>query len=213
MQMCAKCKKRVAVLFITRNEGLCLKCAKDLGIKPVNDILDKMGLTESDFDRLNTDMENFMGIILAAPEEDNEEGGAPAIDFSKLIRESGLMGSSKSWQKSERETQQQKPKRKFLSTYCKYITRMAAEGRWTALSGEAELCAFFRSYGRRQKNTLLWVSPASEKRLSRSISQRMGSGNVPYKLRARKFILVTWPLLLRVPFRGHLRQVWGSFRG
>ncbi|NLK39522.1 MAG: ATP-dependent Clp protease ATP-binding subunit [Clostridiales bacterium] len=206
MQMCAKCKKRVAVLFITRNEGLCLKCAKDLGIKPVNDILDKMGLTESDFDRLNTDMENFMGIILAAPEEDNEEGGAPAIDFSKLIRESGLMGSSKSWQKSERETQQQKPKRKFLSTYCKNITHMAAEGQLDRIVGrERELSRIIQILCRRQKNNpcLLGEPGVGKTAIAEALAQRIVSGNVPYKLQGKEIYLVDLAALVAgTQFRG-----------
>ena len=101
MEMCARCHKRMAVVFITRlengeskNEGICLKCAKELGIKPIDDILKKTGTSNEDFDRMTEDAEEFMqGMI---PAEDGEEpsvdGGAPAIDFNKVLRDSGLGG-------------------------------------------------------------------------------------------------------------------------
>ena len=94
MEMCSRCHKRVAVVFITRiennetkNEGICLKCAKELGIKPVNDMLEKMGISEDDLDSLTTDMDGMMGGLIPA---DDEEGGAPAIDLPKIFSESGF---------------------------------------------------------------------------------------------------------------------------
>ena len=100
MEMCARCHKRMAVVFITRlengetkNEGICLKCAKELGIKPIDDILKKMGISSEEFDRMSEDAEEFMqGLV---PNEDSDEvsaddGGAPAVDFGKILRESGL---------------------------------------------------------------------------------------------------------------------------
>ena len=96
MEMCARCHKRMAVVFITRlengetkNEGICLKCAKELGIKPIDDILKKMGISNEDFEQMTEDAEEFMqGMI---PAEDGDEsnppdGGAPAIDFNKVLR-------------------------------------------------------------------------------------------------------------------------------
>ena len=67
MVMCSRCKKRMAVVFIShldngvpKQDGLCIKCAKELGIKPVNDIISNMGLSDEDLDRMNSEMENFM---------------------------------------------------------------------------------------------------------------------------------------------------------
>ena len=102
--MCARCQKRVAVVFITKlennqtiNEGLCLKCAKDLGIKPVNDMLEKMGITEEDFDRLSEDMKDMFdnipdGAMIENEGDDNEDGGAPAIELPKIFQDLGFGG-------------------------------------------------------------------------------------------------------------------------
>ena len=69
MEMCARCKKRVAVVFVSRlengqtvNEGICLKCARELGIKPVNDIIEKMGITDDDLEQMDAEMENMLSI-------------------------------------------------------------------------------------------------------------------------------------------------------
>ena len=98
MEMCARCHKRVAVVFITRlengetkNEGICLKCARELGIKPIDDILKKMGITNEEFDQMADSAEDFMqGMVPSEDGENPEDGGAPAVDFGKLMRESGL---------------------------------------------------------------------------------------------------------------------------
>ena len=96
MEMCARCHKRVAVVFITRlengetkNEGICLKCARELGIKPIDDILKKMGITNEEFDQMADSAEDFMqGMVPNEDGENPEDGGAPAVDFGKLMRES-----------------------------------------------------------------------------------------------------------------------------
>ena len=91
IQKCARCQKRPAVVFITRleagktvNEGLCLICAKDLGIKPINDILKKMGVSDEDIENMTGEME---GLIEAGQDLD---GGAPAIDFPKIFSNMNL---------------------------------------------------------------------------------------------------------------------------
>ena len=98
VQMCSRCHKRVAVVFMTRidngeskQEGLCLVCAKSLGIKPVNDMLEKMGITEEDIDRMSGDIENVLESML--PEnvgEETEDGGAPAINLPSFFQNMGI---------------------------------------------------------------------------------------------------------------------------
>lgn len=109
MEMCSRCKKRVAVVFVTRfeggktiNEGICLKCAKELGIKPVETMMEKMGLSDEDLDRMDSEMSGMLENLgdedmsvmpedMEYPEEDpddiNEEdsGHAPAVDFRKIF--------------------------------------------------------------------------------------------------------------------------------
>ncbi|MBQ5601254.1 MAG: ATP-dependent Clp protease ATP-binding subunit, partial [Clostridia bacterium] len=94
MEMCARCKKRIAVIFISRmegdkttNEGICIKCAKELGIGPINNILGNMGITDEDIDRMDMEME---GIIEAQSGDGDEDlGKTPPINFAKLF---GSMG-------------------------------------------------------------------------------------------------------------------------
>jgi len=91
--MCSRCKKRPAVVFISRiengetiNEGICLKCAKELGLKPVDDIMQKMGITDEDLDRMDMEVNDLMQ--MDTPEDDtddDEQGKTPPIDFKKLF--------------------------------------------------------------------------------------------------------------------------------
>ena len=96
LQKCARCKKRPAVVFITRleqnksiNEGLCLICAKELGIKPVDDILKKMGMSDSDIENMSGEMNDMLEAVedsaLVASDESQIDGGGPAIDLQKLF--------------------------------------------------------------------------------------------------------------------------------
>ena len=101
MEMCSRCHKRIAVLFITKieggetkNEGLCLRCAKELGLKPVDDILTKIGITEEDVEKLEHDMEGLIksGMSLDGTHagDEDEDAGAPPIDIPRLIRGVGF---------------------------------------------------------------------------------------------------------------------------
>ena len=141
MEMCARCHKRVAVVFITRlengetkNEGICLKCARELGIKPIDDILKKMGITNEEFDQMADSAEDFMqGMVPNEDGENPEDGGAPAVDFGKLMRESGLGGQT-AGQNAGNGAAQKAPegsktaKRKFLDAYCTSLTGKARRG-------------------------------------------------------------------------------------
>lgn len=102
MQICARCKKRPAVIFITRmekdktiNEGICIKCAKELGLKPVDDIMQKMGITDEDLDRMDVEMSELLNegnLPTPADHPEDLEGRTPPIDFRKLF--GGLMSAS-----------------------------------------------------------------------------------------------------------------------
>lgn len=103
MEMCARCHKRIAVVYVTKiengqtvTEGICLKCAKELGIKPVNDILDKMGVSPEDIDEISDNLATDM-----IPGQDNgpdqgDNGGAPAIDIGKLFSNMNFAGGQQS---------------------------------------------------------------------------------------------------------------------
>ena len=159
MQMCSRCHKRIAVVFISRldpennqmiNEGLCIQCARDLGIKPVNDMLQKFGFTPEDVDRMSDDLS---AALKGAEGDDSaedlgEDAGAPPIDLPKLFSQlemsmtgQGDQGTGSSsaadTDKAERKEKQKKPdsRRKTLDTFCTNLTKRAAEGKLDRIIG------------------------------------------------------------------------------
>ena len=120
MVMCSNCHKRVAVIFVTKvengektSQGLCVKCAKDLGLPIENmlgDIYNKMGISPEQMENLEEEINGLSQGGLPSDSDDNEEGCAPAIDFPKLFRESGLFGTPAEGQKEDKEGNVQKEK-------------------------------------------------------------------------------------------------------
>ena len=159
MQMCARCHKRIAVVYISHmdpernemvNEGLCIQCARELGIKPVNDMLEKMGVSQEDIDRMSEDLNNAIESATAGGDDTGEDAGAPAIDLPKLFGQLGIniTGQQQSGDATERETptdaprenkekkaKKPDPRRKTLDTFCTNLTRRAAEGKIDRIVG------------------------------------------------------------------------------
>ena len=221
--MCSRCHKRVAVVYMTKyengetkNEGLCLPCARALGIKPVDDILNKMGLSEEDIERLSGEVSEMAEGLIAADEE-HEDGGAPPIDLPKLFRSFGLpMEPSKSGGegKSDTEPPQKKKKkddkRKFLSTYCKDLTALAKEGRLDRIVGrDKELDRMIRILSRRQKNNpcLIGEPGVGKTAIAEALAIRIAEKDVPYKLRdAEVMLLDLTALVAGTQFRGQFES-------
>ena len=112
MEICARCKKNKAVIFITRiegekttNEGLCMKCARELGIKPVSDMIEKLGLSDEDLERMDSEMEGLMEMsAMSGDEEPSTDGKTPPLDISKLFGQmSGLFGNRPQKRNEQRE--------------------------------------------------------------------------------------------------------------
>ncbi|MBE6680185.1 MAG: ATP-dependent Clp protease ATP-binding subunit [Ruminococcaceae bacterium] len=219
MQMCARCHKRVAVVFITRlengetkNDGICLKCAKELGIKPIDDILKKMGISSEEFDRMSEDAEEFMqGIV---PSEDSDElsaddGGAPAVDFGKILRESGLGGNGAANSKNAKDGKKEQ-KKKFLDTYCQNITQKARDGKLDKIIGrEREMARVIQILCRRQKNNpcLIGEPGVGKTAIAEALAQKIASGDVPYKLKGCEIYLVDLTALVAgTQFRGQFES-------
>ena len=159
MMMCSKCNKRVATVFVTkvengqrRTEGLCIRCAKELGLptdQMMGNVIGKLGISPEQMENIEQEINGLIQGDLPSDSDDNEDGGAPAIDFPKLFRESGLsnlFGNLKEEGGAEAEPQgEEKPqkkekapkekKRKFLDTYCRNLTRRAAEGKMDRIVG------------------------------------------------------------------------------
>ena len=123
MQMCSRCHKRVAVVFITKlengnqvHEGLCLQCARQIGIKPVDDLLAKMGISEEDIDHVSQDVTELMeSNLVPKSEDDEEEGGAPAIDLPKIFQ--NLNMATQKGKEKQQERERPKPRKRSANTW------------------------------------------------------------------------------------------------
>ena len=225
MQMCSRCHARVAVVFITRmedgktvNEGICLKCARELGIKPVNDMLEKMGISEEDFDRMSADFGALLGgdgnLPSALDEENGEDGGAPAIDLPKIFQ--SLTGDASHEKKSEKgkgkkgEEKKGAPKRKYLSTYCQNLTDRAKEGKLDRIVGrDRELARTIQILCRRQKNNpcLIGEPGVGKTAIAEALASRIAAGNVPFRLMDAEVYLVDLTALVAgTQFRGQFES-------
>ncbi len=217
MEMCARCHKRVAVVFITRlengqskNEGLCLKCARELGIKPIDDILSKMGISGEEFDQMSESAEEMMQGMISSEDGEGpspEDGGAPAVDFGKILRESGL-GGAKQGAKDKGAPKEQK--RKFLDMYCHNITKRAREGKLDKIVGrEREMARVIQILCRRQKNNpcLIGEPGVGKTAIAEALAQKIAVGDVPYKLRGCEIYLVDITALVAgTQFRGQFES-------
>ena len=221
MEMCARCHKRMAVVFITRlengeskNEGICLKCAKELGIKPIDDILKKMGISTEEFDQMTDDVDGFMQEMIPEEGADSpaaDSGGAPAIDFNKLLRGNlgGAPGTGPRRGAKQGETQKP-PKRKFLDTYCQNITAKAREGKLDRIVGrERELARVIQILCRRQKNNpcLIGEPGVGKTAIAEALAQKIAVGEVPYRLKEAEVYLVDLTALVAgTQFRGQFES-------
>lgn len=228
MEMCSRCHKRIAVLFITKieggetkNEGLCLKCAKELGLKPVDDILSKIGITEEDVDKFEHDMEGFLksGMSLDGTNagDEDEDAGAPPIDIPRLIRDGGFPIPRRQQPNPDEKDHQKKDsgkksgqKRKYLDVYTKNLTADAAVGKLDRIVGrEREIERVIQILCRRQKNNpcLIGEPGVGKTAIAEALAERIAEGNVPYKLKDREVHLVDLTALVAgTQFRGQFES-------
>ena len=218
MQMCARCKKRLAVVFITRmennqtvNEGLCLRCARELGIKPVSDMLSRMGLDDEAIERMNSEMTDVAD-QLTAPSDDGEDGGAPAVDLPKIFQNLGFPMPPRKKPEEDKQNGKQKkePKRKFLSTYCQNLTERAKEGKIDRIVGrDRELSRVIQILCRRQKNNpcLIGEPGVGKTAIAEALAVKIADGEVPLRLRDAEVWLVDLTALVAgTQFRGQFES-------
>ena len=231
--MCSRCGKNVAVIFITKleggsskNEGLCLKCAREIGIKPIDDMMKKMGISDEDLDNLTSEMmsafggaEGLEGMMSPAKDEDDEEDDGRTATFPFLSQLFG--GSSSSPEKPasgegsppppRSEKGQAKPaKRKFLDSYCISLTQRAQEGKLDKLIGrERELERVIQILNRRQKNNpcLIGEPGVGKTAIAEGLAQRIANKDVPYKLLEKEvYLLDLTSLVAGTQFRGQFES-------
>ena len=217
IQKCARCQKRPAVVFITRleagktvNEGLCLLCAKELGIKPINDILKKMGVSDEDIENMSGEME---GLIEAVSED--SDGGAPAIDFPKIFSDMSIpfsQGNGSSEKKTPKMQKNEKADggRKFLNMYATNLTAKAQQGRIDRMIGrDRELDRVIQILCRRQKNNpcLIGEPGVGKTAIAEALAQRIFDNQVPERLHGCElWLLDLTSLVAGTQFRGQFEQ-------
>ncbi|MBR3704608.1 MAG: ATP-dependent Clp protease ATP-binding subunit, partial [Oscillospiraceae bacterium] len=210
--LCSKCKKRMAVVFISRlengenvNSGLCLKCAKELGIPQVDEIMRRMGINDEDLEMINEEMmqalggvESMEGMIPGQSDDedidDGEDGKTATFPFLNRLFGGNTTPppapTGEPPRSSENNTKDRKadktPKRKYLDSYCINLTERARSGKLDNLIGrEQEIERVIQILNRRQKNNpcLIGEPGVGKTAIAEGLAQRIAKGDVPFKLR------------------------------
>ena len=227
MVMCSKCHKRVAVVFVNKmengnklSEGLCLRCAKELGI-PVDNMLgnmmNQMGISPEQLENMEDDINNFINESQNLPtdNDDLEDGGAPAIDMPRLFGEGGFPVPQEPKKQSSNEkkgdkNEKAKKRYKFLDTYCRNLTRRAENGKLDRIIGrEKELDRVIQILCRRQKNNpcLIGEPGVGKTAIAEALAQKIADGDVPYKLKGKQIYLVDLTAIVAgTQFRGQFES-------
>ena len=227
--LCSRCHKNVAVIFIskleggeTKNEGLCLKCARELGIKPIDDMMKKMGISDEDLDNLTNEMMSAFGGaegmegLMAQPDggdDEQDDGRTATFPFlSQLF--GGGSGPSGEPPKGEKNAANGKgerpPKRKFLENYCISLTKKAQAGQLDRLIGrDRELERVIQILNRRQKNNpcLIGEPGVGKTAIAEGLAMKIAKGDVPYKLQDKEvYLLDLTALVAGTQFRGQFES-------
>ena len=236
--LCARCHKNMAVVFINRiengqshQEGLCLKCARELHIKPIDDIISKMGINDEDLDGLSSEMMEAMQSLngngddlmnIENNDDDSTDDDGKTATFPFLNRLFGAQnnannGESRDSAPSEGESRtrpkeggEQRKKRKFLDNYCISLTDRARAGKLDRMIGRAEeLERVIQILNRRQKNNpcLIGEPGVGKTAIAEGLAQRIAAGDVPAKLRDKQvFLLDLTALVAGTQFRGQFES-------
>ncbi len=230
--VCIRCQKRPAIIFIQRmengqmkQEGYCLHCARELHIKPVDDLMKQFGMSEQDLDNMENRMESMMEELgdsnplsmLMNMSGNGENADAENMDEdlvpgSNATFPLGFTGTEKQDgdKKADRKNGKKPPKRKFLDTYCENLTRKAREGKLDDIIGrDREIYRTIQILSRRQKNNpcLIGEAGVGKTAIAEGIAERIAKGQVPIGLRDKEiFLLDLTSLVAGTQFRGQFEQ-------
>ena len=234
--LCSRCHKNVAVIFVTRidgsetkNEGLCLKCAKELGIKPVQDMMQKMGITDDDLEGITNEMmsafggaEGMEGLMAqedGGDDDEDDEGRTATFPFlNKLFGNGGGESAAPTPSEQPRQSRDEKPgkteprqpKRKFLENYCISLTQKALDGKLDRIIGrDQELERVVQILNRRQKNNpcLIGEPGVGKTAIAEGLAMRIAQRDVPYKLMDKEvYLLDLTALVAGTQFRGQFES-------
>ena len=230
--VCVRCQKRPAIIFIQRmengqmkQEGYCLHCAREMHIKPVDDLMKQFGMSDQDLDNMESRMESMMEEMgdanplsmmmnMAAGGEDDgpEDPDDDLVPGSNATFPLGFSGRDRGTEekKSDRKGGRKPPKRKFLDTYCENLTRKAREGRLDDIIGrDREIYRTIQILSRRQKNNpcLIGEAGVGKTAIAEGIAQRIARGQVPAGLQDKEiFLLDLTSLVAGTQFRGQFEQ-------
>lgn len=230
--MCTRCKKRPAVVFVSgstdaqQSQGYCLVCAKELGIKPVNDLMEKMGITEEMMESMESELSGLMsmdGAMMPTDDDDDEngdengftQGGAATFPFLKNIFQ-GPNGEEATKEQEETDTSsrktddKKKKKRKYLNMYCTNLTGKAKNGELDAIIGrDNEIARVIQILSRRTKNNpcLIGEPGVGKTAIAEGLSIRIAQGNVPARLKKKEIHLLDLTALVAgTQFRGQFES-------
>ena len=239
MQLCSKCNKRPAVVFVSstadpsQTVGYCLSCAKEAGIKPVTDLIDKMGISDEDIEMVQNQMGELMDSGMIPSPEDMEQmaeydpdenenddgdfsrGGAPAFPslFKNLFNtDKNKSKSSESDDKNAKDSSKapKKRKRKHLDTYCTDLTQKARDGRLDRIIGrDKELDRVIQILSRRTKNNpcLIGEPGVGKTAIAEGLALRIAAGTVPLRLQKKEIHLLDMTALVAgTQFRGQFES-------
>ena len=223
-KMCAKCKKNIAVVFITKvengvtmNEGYCLKCARSLGIPQIDQAVKQMGISEEDLDLLSDEMSSMFGQREDGEAEDDEIDSQTAT-FPLLNQMFGSPSNPnvgrpaprKENGKEEENPKKKSKRHKFLDSYCMDLTGRAREGKLDKVIGrDVETERVIQILNRRQKNNpcLIGEPGVGKTAIAEGLAMKICQGDVPYKLKDKEvYLLDLTSLVAGTQFRGQFES-------
>ncbi len=221
-KMCVKCKKNVAVVFITKiengntlNEGYCLKCARSLGIPQIDQVVKQMGISEDDLDMISDEMSSMFGQNDSDSEDDGAENRTATFPLLNQFLGNGSLPIPRQPKKQESPKEEPEKKKsvkkhKFLDSYCMDLTGRARAGKLDKVIGrDVETERVIQILNRRQKNNpcLVGEPGVGKTAIAEGLAQRIAAGDVPYKLRDKEvFLLDLTALVAGTQFRGQFES-------